>query len=269
MTVKETPYIGVTGITSLSEAVHIDKLFGDQGLGNPDNKYLGMAGYLVSLRSVTGELILNPRYPKIDCLPDMLKTTAAHSLNAIHYYSPEPQTLYNQLSLLFDYLSSTNSPTRLLQLNMAWPSPADMQRIKVKLPDIKLVLQLDPKILGKNYEQNRRRLLNYSGIANYVLLDPSGGKGKEIEPLKLVDDLHLIKECLPETTLIFAGGLTDTNITSKAKEIREETGEASFGVDAESGLRVPGQDSSRLDIEKVDGYVKGAYFSLTGRKNYL
>lgn len=257
MSSKEKPYIGVTGITTLNEASQIARLFEELRLNDSDSRHRGMAGYLVSLKTLS-DASYHPKYPRVNQLPDLLRITAPYSLNSIHYHTHEPQTLYHQLNGLMEDLASRGVRPEVLQFNLAWPPVDDIHRLRSDYPDLKVVLQIDPTIVDDNPTQAGNKLKVYHTAIEYVLLDSSRGHGQELIPPRLVDTCRIVRDILPDTTFIFAGGLTNTNVALKVKEIRMLTGQEDFGVDAEDKLRAHNRSASRLKLNKVIKYVQEA-----------
>ncbi|MDI6734377.1 MAG: hypothetical protein QMD50_02715 [Patescibacteria group bacterium] len=103
------------------------------------------------------------------------------SLNFIHYHTNEVDTLYGQL---VEAIRLGGRNINGLQLNIAWPAPQILEKFRLNFPKIKIVFQVGNHAfqMAQNSPEKVARIIHeeYDGLADYVLLDMSGGKGKEI-----------------------------------------------------------------------------------------
>lgn len=127
----------------------------------------------------------------------------------------------------------------------------------MRYPHKKIVLQIGRdalditdkiKILGLEVY-----LSFYEGLVDYVLFDPSGGKGKPFNIKEMVHCLNAAKECLKGVCLGVAGGLsaeTLNNLQSIAWDFPD------ISIDAEGRLR---NENDHLDINRAELYIKDAF----------
>lgn len=259
----ERPYIGVTGISTPSEAVSLVTTIDRQGLANRESTYQGMAGYLLSRRTLTKDLPTRPQYPGMEDLPNLLKITKGHAFNTLHYATADASTLYEQLSEALERLHAHGQNlVEGVQLNLAWPSSEALSRLRFDHKDLKIIFQIGPRIMDdENPHHVATKLPEYRDVIDYVLIDHSGGHGVELEPQELVDYAHAVKDTLPDVAIVFAGGLTADNVDEKITRLKNITSET-FSIDAQRGLRT--EDAKALDLEKVRLYIENAQSLLQG-----
>ena len=104
-------------------------------------------------------------------------------LNLIHFNTKEPEKLFDDMCLAQD-LAGPNCHG--FQLNIAWPDKRVLERYKkyALFHHKTIVLQCGGNALrevGSPFNLGLR-LRDYEGLVDYVLVDPSGGLGKEFDP---------------------------------------------------------------------------------------
>ncbi|MBI5044798.1 MAG: hypothetical protein HZC02_02630 [Candidatus Levybacteria bacterium] len=260
----EKPYIGVTGISTKHEAYSLVESLSEQELTNPESIYQGMAGYLLSRRTVTKNLPTRPQYPGMDDLPTLLKITKDHAFNTLHYTTADMSTLYTQLTEALDALHAQGEGlVEGVQLNLAWPPVEAINRLRSDHPGLKVIFQVGPRIMDAESPDNvASRLPEYQSEIDYVLIDHSGGHGIELEPQELAEYAHAVKQTLPNAAVVFAGGLTAENVGEKIERLKDVTSDK-FSIDAQRGLRT--DDKQALDLEKVRRYLKEAQTHLKSK----
>jgi len=112
-------------------------------------------------------------------------------MNFIHYNTREMDTLSDQLCRIIESVQEKSNLNNNFfhmihgfQLNTAWPDPLQLKMFRTKMPEKKIVLQINngcfksvqhsPKLLVEKLHQY------YFGLFDYILLDASGGRGTEI-----------------------------------------------------------------------------------------
>lgn len=266
MNTKEIPYIGVTGVSTVEEAIQINNTF-KTAIKGKDR--LGMVGYLVSNRTLLGEKERYEKYPPIEILPQLLAITAETSLNTIHYRTNEPKSLATQIDRLLEIEDIYKRHLcHGIQLNISWPRIDQVEEIKKKYSDLKLILSLNEKALRKNSRvEIVNHLKNYNDFINYIIIDPSGGIGKQFEENAIAPYYRAIKHNFPEKGVILAGGFNDENIFNRLNKVKGAINSSNFGIDAEGGLRIKNHHdphSGELSLDKTTNYInKAANFFLT------
>ena len=211
------PYIGITGFTSRQQVEQV--LSGMPDLG--DRKL--MVGVLASSKTLSGQTNRYPfKYPPVGTIPSIFSPDA-RCLNLIHFSTDNKDDLYLQCEQLIARCKGV--PLHGFQLNVVWPNPYILLRLKERY-GVKIVLQLGATALSKcEYEKGlRAQLESYLAVGasrnisiiDYVLLDLSGGKGKDINipfTLRCIDELLKVKQIADGTVLIgAAGGLSHETV---------------------------------------------------------
>src|SRR3989344_4138009 len=183
------PYIGITGFMSKDEVAHI--------LGHvPYNGYRQvMIGILASLKTMQGIQNKWPnRYPTVDKITNIFQPHP-RALNLIHYNTKQTETLDRQL----DVMTMLGGPhLHGFQLNIAWPPSALLAAYRKQYSKMIVVLQIGEHALALTGHSPHRvaeeLALNYDGLVDAILIDPSGGYGKSLNPSKARDYLDAIRE---------------------------------------------------------------------------
>lgn len=261
MSLVERPYIGVTGISEIYEAEVIAQTF-PQALPE-SSSHQGMTGYLVSLHTLNGDKEKVTKYPYINNLPDLLRVTRTASLNTIHYRTPERATLAEQVAKLFDksYIYA-DGLCQTLQLNIAWPDPDQIEKIKKIMPAMRFILALTPKIvLRESRFEIEDKLTDYRDIVDYVLIDPSGGIGEAFESNAVLPLYTSAKDIMRNQIVALGGGFNEKNVKIRLAEISELLRTKQFAIDAEGGLRdktTSNPHAGILSLERAVGYINNA-----------
>lgn len=257
----EKPYIGVTGIVETRHARKLSNKIYESF--PPEGSHEGMLGFLVSEKTLNGIPDIPTRYPNFVDLPRLLDATSGLTVNSIHYRTKDRSTLSNQITRLFGPSGIYNTElARTVQFNMRWPEINHLKTLREKFPDLKMIIQIG----GKTLEQESRdeilgNLENYCGIANYVLIDPSGGRQKPINERAVSPLFTAIQASFPDLRIAVAGGITDENVTEVLAELTRNLATDEFGIDAEGGLRTGGEIDRHLSIfsiNKAINYIQKA-----------
>lgn len=254
------PYVGVTGPVSVSETQAICKEFAKAGYSMA-TPHIPMLGFLVSHKTLNGQATANRRYPSFDSLPDLLRATKGSVLTMVHYNTKEMETLADQVSAVFDGVYD-NGLCKALQLNLVWPDIYQVARIKEKHPDMQIVFQASHKAMAdKTPTQIAQGIRSYADLLDYVLIDPSGGRGLAFELESSISLYFALKEHCPSLTIGFAGGFTGENVGPRTMQIIQRIFTEGFCIDAEGGLRdkiTNEYGDDLLNIKKVRTYLQMA-----------
>ncbi|HAG27774.1 TPA: hypothetical protein DCG61_03260 [Patescibacteria group bacterium] len=239
------PYIGVTGIFNNKDLVFaLVAAFTESGYEFPENYQL-MIGVLASFKTISGLPSKNfpNRYPAVEDIPDLFPTsTKDYLLNLIHYNSSEPD-----LSSQFNKLVEISGPNLGgFQLNICWPDPKELHKFREEGHQHAIVLQIGREAFGvinKNPTILADKIsAEYSGLIDYVLLDPSGGEGKEMNIDKTDEYLSELygRGLNDKIRFGIAGGLHSGNLESIRPLVEKYD---SLSIDAEGKLRHPHDDT--------------------------
>ena len=147
---QTTNYIGITGVSSVEEVREVRDIVDRMKTASllPQDKKV-MLGYLVSHKTLNNQHTENRRYPLFKDLPAMLAAAGDDIFTMIHYNSREFETLAEQVSEIFDFEDIyARNLCKAFQLNMAWPDPKAIEKIKSSYPDIMFVLALTKDALS-------------------------------------------------------------------------------------------------------------------------
>ncbi len=266
----EQPYIGVTGISSAREALGITAIFEQALPAAAHCTHRGMVGFLVSDAILKGRVSAPAKYPPTDALVGLLTASAGSGLNTIHYHTTERSTLADQVaSLLNQDRIYERELCRAVQLNMAWPDVSEVRALRAGFPDLSVILQLGARVLHRyDHSDIADRLRTYRDLASFVLIDPSGGRGRAFAASFVVPFVSMVQEALPEATLVLAGGFTGENVLGRLEELRLSIGTKHFAIDAEGGLRgtTEADPNGPFSIQRAKDYVEKAarFFATAG-----
>lgn len=256
---KYLPYIGVTGFMRQAEIVRALTVMGNT------SRYLLMAGVLVSSKTLSGQSNRWPgRYPKIE---DVKNIFVPHSrvLNIIHYNTDFPETLADQLDQLVEvggrYLHG-------FQINLPWPDPEQLKLFQDRNRDrnrtFQIILQIgEDAIAQMDHDIGAiadRVRDQYASFVQYVLYDPSGGYGKDLDYVLAMQYLEIIARRGLNIQLVAAGGLHADNLSVVrylAEDLADKKlpGGFELSIDAESKLRTTSGDGDTLDLDRMDAYL--------------
>ncbi len=254
------PYVGVTGPTKVEEVEAIVGGF-DNSNYSMTSLHIPMIGFLASYKTLNREPTQNRRYPKITELSELINVAHKKTFTMIHYNSREQQTLAEQLEKLFDGIYQDNL-CRAVQLNIVYPDLYQLEVIKKRMPDLQIVFQASRRVLEENsLETISQKIKKYESFIDYVLIDPSGGKGKEFDLEKSVQVYGELKEKIPKATIGFAGGFIGENVIPRVTTLMKTIHNSDFCIDAEGGLRDKISDVYGDDLfnaKKVGKYIGAA-----------
>lgn len=238
------PYVGITGFKYREQVEAVrTAVIGERRL---------MVGVLASQRTLMHrESKPDGRSPKAENIAAIFPP-GRQTLNLVHYYTEDQITLADQLTAV-RYFGGPNCHG--VQLNIAWPDREVLLEYQRDFPETVMVLQLGGRRWAlTDYEPSELadKVMNlYGNIADVILLDPSGGLGKEMD----VNMLLPYVECLERGfrhRLAVAGGLHADNL-ELIRPLCDQFPGLSF--DAEGKLHSgPGQ----LDLDHCQRYLQVA-----------
>lgn len=238
------PYIGITGFTTTQEVGMVG-----ERLGMVPQRV--MLGYICSNKRLQDPASRGTKSPSLQELPALVRAAPQGSLPMIHYYTINEAALAQEVEQVFSMLQGG---CRAVQLNQAWPGPAQLARMREAIPGLEVVLQVPAHAMeGLSPEQVAQRAVQYAGLAEYALVDPSGGLGKEFDVARCTDVMLALREALPAAMLGVAGGLCAENVRDRVLQVRARYGQP-FCIDAEGRLR----STQGLDPGKTHAYLHEA-----------
>lgn len=240
-------YIGLTGFTSRQQVALVLA-------GRPRNStQLVMVGVLASDKSLRGEPSNPKRYPNTREWKRIF-SDRDHVLNLLHFNTSEPERLLAHMWLAKDLAGPFCNG---FQLNVAWPDPGTLEEYRSIFNNDTIVLQCGTRaldVVGHDPLKLAKKLEVYQGLIDYVLVDPSGGRGIDFEyraAFYLLDSLYA---SLPKVGLGIAGGLSATNVRERVRRLLGQFKHLS--IDAEGRLR---DSNDHLDVVSARSYLDAAH----------
>jgi len=251
------PYIGITGIVSATES----NVMIHTGVGGSTRKI--MVGVLVSSKSLRGEPNRWPnRFPIISDIPGVFCDHPA-AFNVIHYHTDDPDSLVDQL-LTLSQLAGPN--LHGFQLNMAWPSAADIRQFTQQRPDQQIILQLNQAAFHGTGDHPggiiAKLKQEYSGLVDHVLFDLSAGYGRQLDTNWAHRQLQEMQDANLGIGLGVAGGLSPTSLHLVEPLVQDFP---RLSIDAESRLR-DGNDN--LDLALGQDFLRTAFAMFGDAANF-
>ncbi len=259
--IKEKPYIGVSGINSPYIAQKVAGAFQESGLDTSPTRQ-GMVGILTSPETTIGES-RGGRYPQIEKIRSLLEVTRPVAFNTLHHFSPRAEGIADQVaSILWNDSLYADDICRGVQLNARWPLVRDLIQLKSDFPELKVILQIGPRILQNDpVDVIGSKFSQYRGLIDYALIDPSGGVGQFFSINEVAATYTALKNANPDATLGFAGGLHSGNVVARCWELFQMTASNDFSIDAENGLRVKSRKhriTADLSPQRTRNYILSA-----------
>ena len=248
---KAKPYVGITGPVNTFEVESICKKFRESGysMGSP---HIPMLGFLVSYKTLNNLPTANKRYPQVHVLRDLLAETQKDVLTMVHYNTKEMPSLAGQVAQIFDGIYQ-NKLCRALQMNIIWPDVRQVRAVREKFPEMQIVFQASHKAMeNKSPKEIIAGIGEYGDTLDYVLIDPSGGRGLEFDIEQSLAVYSELREKLPDLTVGFAGGFNGRNVDTVVEKLIAKLGSTDFCIDAEGGLRDKISEEYGDDILNID-----------------
>jgi len=247
------PYIGVTGFTEQAQVVNCLRAVPG------DAERLFMVGVLLSSKTINGGTNKYPvRYPRYNKIKDIF-VDDERCLNMIHYVTDDKSTLTKQL---LDAAEIGGKHCHGFQLNVVWPDIEMLKEVKKELPGYKFVIQCSGSAM-RRFENSsaaatagllKTLVAEYqkAGVIDYLLIDPSGGRGKAFDADTTVETLtpHLSQKAYGVGV---AGGLKASTIGNLVPVLSKVP---HLFWDAEGGLR--DENDEFLPTQAFD-YLKASF----------
>lgn len=250
-------YVCVTGITTKAELEGVVSAFKDSGYSVGDSGHVPAVGFLASYKTINNIETTNKRYPKQKALAELLEEIDSKILKAVHYNTRDTADLPKQINK-----ATKGGYCDLIQLNIIWPDPKHVRKIKESRERTGIILQVSNESMkGLSVKDIANRILCYTAI-DHVLIDPSRGRGIDFDIKHSAALYSAIRETMPTLSIGFAGGLCGDNIEKITKALAKRLGTTDFSRDAEGKVRDKINDeffgNDVLNIGKVKSYIQNA-----------
>lgn len=250
---RPQPYIGVTGF--MDEADVREVLFAFP----KDTRHKLMVGVLASQQTFRGEQNKYPnRYPQKDAIGKIF-VDHPQALNLVHYHTLVSDQMLASEMMAVKHVAGPHCHG--FQLNVRWPSPKALEiyhhasSIGFRPKQDVIVLQCGRGAMADIDfvpEQLAKRVSDYKGLVDYVLIDPSGGKGQGFDQHFAWACLGELTEYVPDMGLGVAGGLAAETVETLRGLL---TKHPDISIDAEGRLR---DTDDSLKLGAANQYVVAA-----------
>lgn len=246
------PYIGITDFTHFQQVLMMQRTFHEYR--PKDSKRMLHVGVMMSYKTLHEiPTKWTKAFPSKETVADIFSSDETY--NCLHYadYGYD-QKLWGSLVHAIQW---GGTGMRALQLDMVWPDPGQVAHaVHLSRKNIEVILQVGRKAFEEIGDDPRllvERLRDYRDRATIhrVLLDKSGGEGREMDAEALLPFARAIRENLPELGLVVAGGLGPETMSLVEPIVREFP---DVSIDAQGKLRPSG---SALD--PIDWHMAGTY----------
>lgn len=243
-------YVGITGITSVAEAVTIAFKFKESGF--PTKTHDAMIGLLVSPRNLEPDWY-STRYPSLGEYPKILKAIQSVDTNLFKTLHIDEKNTSNWRNDLGE-LVRTIGPSLIdgVQINVMHPHPMDLCVIKRAFPHLRIIMQYSSDFFDLDIDDAMREVRPYIKNVSHILIDPSRGRGLKIDPKVACEHYAKLRQIYPDTCVGFAGGFSPDNISTYLVKFQEVAGNTKFSLDIESGVR---DEDDRLVMKKASDYI--------------
>lgn len=260
------PYIGIVGIKNIEEGLITARII-NAVLADRNILHQPQIGVQVTDRTLRGEITESRRNPKVAEIPDIFSAILGvrkYIFNVVHYTAKDPAFIYDSVCKIFQLGDMyEKNICRGLQLNgnFGKVTPEIIFRIKAEYPELKIILQIPGEALrAMSVDQVVGELVKFNDLVDYTLIDPSGGRGQE---MNVQSGIQLAERIMENTSVgaALAGGLNFSNVERIVMELRQGLGTADFSIDAEGGLRDKvgeGYGNDDFNPRKAEDYFRNA-----------
>jgi hypothetical protein len=259
----DVPYIGITGFSSGKELTSVI----DQYYKYRRSDHVLMAGILVSKSVLDAGIHENAkkrtRYPCLEKIPEILENGGDELvMRTIHYSTREPERLYDDVVHMLEDLG-WKGMVEAFQFNVKFPPvEREIASIVSRYPGIKIITQVNRGAMeAYPVKQIGSVFASMHDPGNYVLIDPSGGRGDDIDMTKSMEYHAQIKKNA-SVTIGFAGGFSPVNVAARVKRYKKLVGSTSFCIDAEGKLR---DDLDSFDTGTAVKYMKNFFEAIISK----
>ena len=242
------PYVGITGVRSKVELDSLKRLIESYGL--PSSHQL-MVGVLTSYKGLSRGILADSHQYVLPKDVETVFIEDSRMLNLLHYNSRAGSLMMQLEDILSDTVLCDG-----VQLNIAWPPPAELKRWRER-SRARITLQVSARAyaeVGTAPDRLVKRLAAYEGLVDAVLLDMSGGLGREIDGTEAQLVLRAFLKARLTMKFGVAGGLTYRNLHEVLTPIRDLYPGLSF--DAQARLR--SASTKTLDLDLCERYIAAA-----------
>lgn len=247
-------YISVTAGKNAEEVNAVISEFQKAGY-SLNGKYVPAIGMQVSEKTLSGIKPGNLRFAEFAEIPLLMQIASGKAMPVIHYNTKNTDTLFEQVS---KSLEPNYDYCKLVQINATFPDASHFEKLKARFAGLKISLQVDYRQM--DIDDAASKIIAYGNCIDYVLIDPSRGRGDLFDIEKSCSLYLRVKEKMPDYGIVFAGGFSGDNAEKLLTEIADKIKTNEFSICAEGNLRDKISDErwgmDILNIEKVKCYLQ-------------
>lgn len=247
-------YVSVTAGKNAEEANAVLSEFQKAGY-SLNGKYVPALGIQVSKKTLNGIKPQNLRLAEFAEIPSLVQIAGGRAMPVIHYNTKNTDTLFEQVSKA---LENNYDYCKLVQINSTFPDALHFEKLKERFAGLKISLQVDYRQM--DIDAAASKIITYGNCIDYVLIDPSKGRGDLFDIDKSCLLYLKVKEKMPDYGIVFAGGFSGNNAEMVLNEIVDKIKTKDFSICAEGNLRDKVSDEhwgmDILNIDKVRSYLQ-------------
>ena len=260
-------YLCATGVNNVEQGVALASHYNDL-IGETHPTHTGAIGLLVSSYTKPEDGVApdkdpnTKRFVRFSQIPSILEGVADTSLDvmkAIHYWAKkpdDPDQPYNLVSDVRDMMEYEDIYDRglieAIQFNMSNVPPEELLAVKREFPLLEIIMPITKKMF-KNTCIGSEINFVYSTAGgfpmDYILIDPSGGKGDNFPVNESISRYISLMQEVGGVRLGIAGGIRPDNlhrVKDFSSQLTDYIGSMPlFSVDFETGIR---NENDELDL---------------------
>jgi len=247
------PYIGITDFMSFEQVERMLAVF-KANLEPGQNRRLHV-GVMMSHKTLHGiETKWARAFPPKEVISHIFGS--AETMNCLHYADYDAIDVFQSLGRAIEF---GGEGINALQLDMVWPDPKHVAAaVQGSGKKLEVVLQVGKNAIEQANDDPQevvKRLRGYEGVAQYVLLDKSMGRGLGMDAVGLIPFAHAIKEVFPDLGIVAAGGLGPESIGLVEPMLMDFP---DVSIDAQGKLRPSGSALDPIDWDMAETYLTKA-----------
>jgi hypothetical protein len=216
-----------------------------------------MVGVMASPKSLAG---MPTRYDGVWLKPQDFPTVFlddSRAFNVPHWADYKDRTTPEHLKQL---MAHCQGKAHAIQLDMPWPDPDLVLDFRDSF-DIPIILQVGRKSLETLgvamglIKPMLERINGYGTHISGILLDMSGGEGRDMDASYLSHYVQAISEDRPDLTIAVAGGLGPDSLKLVEPLLKQFPW---LSRDAQSRLRASGLSTDPIDWDRATAYIAGS-----------
>lgn len=244
------PYVGITDFMTFEQVQRMLVAF-NGNLAPEQNRRLHV-GVMMSYKTLNGfKTKWTKAFPPKETIADIFSSNK--TMNCLHYADYDAIDVFQNLVRAIEF---GGIGINALQLDMVWPDPEHVaSAIHASGKNLEVILQVGKNAIELTNNDPREvveQLRDYKGIAQYVLLDKSMGRGLDMDATGLIPFVQAIREAFPDLGIVAAGGLGPHSIRLVEPLYRKFP---EISIDAQGKLRPSGSALDPIDWNMAEMYL--------------